>query len=105
MGTGVGFSVAVLKVVPSGGGAARRVEVGSGPVTIGRGMANAIVLRDDPRASLRHAMVERTPGGAHLLRDEGSTNGTWVNGTRVRQHLLRGGDQVQVGDTVILFEG
>jgi pSer/pThr/pTyr-binding forkhead associated (FHA) protein len=50
-------------------------------------------------------MVERTPGGAYLLRDEGSTNGTWVNGTKVRQHLLRDGDQVQVGDTVILFEG
>jgi len=96
--------MATLRVTERGGGGERRVDVGSGPVTIGRGLGNVIVLRDDQRASLRHAMIERTPGGSHLLRDEGSTNGTWVNGARVAQYLLKDGDQIQVGETVILFE-
>jgi pSer/pThr/pTyr-binding forkhead associated (FHA) protein len=80
------------------------VEVGREPVTIGRGLANTVVLRDDPRASLRHAVLERTPEGRRLLRDEGSTNGTWVNGARVAERLLEDGDQVQVGDTVLRYE-
>lgn len=70
--------------------------------TIGRGKANTVVLLGDPRASLRHASIERTAGG-YLLRDEGSTNGTWVNGGRVAEHRLGDGDLIVVGDTEILF--
>jgi pSer/pThr/pTyr-binding forkhead associated (FHA) protein len=71
--------------------------------TFGRGKANTVVLLGDGSASLRHASLARTPAG-YVLRDEGSTNGTWVNGERIEERLLVAGDQIQIGGTVILFE-
>ncbi len=82
---------------------ARACELGEDPVSIGRGKANTVALPGDPRASLRHAVVERTPRGWRL-RDAGSTNGTWVNGERVDERLLADGDQLQVGQTLLVFE-
>lgn len=79
------------------------VELGDGAFSVGRGLANSLVLRDDPHASLRHAVLEPGPRG-YLLRDAGSSNGTWVNGERVSERLLEDGDQLQLGGTVILFE-
>jgi pSer/pThr/pTyr-binding forkhead associated (FHA) protein len=95
--------VARLNVLPSAAGAGREVVLGGERVTIGRGRANVVVLLDDPRVSLRHAVVARAPGGG-MLRDAGSTNGTWVNGRRVVEHELTHGDQLQVGQTLLLFE-
>jgi pSer/pThr/pTyr-binding forkhead associated (FHA) protein len=94
--------MAGLTVLPSAAQAGREVALGSEPVTIGRGKANVIVLLADPRVSLRHATVERTAEG-WLLRDAGSRNGTWVNGERVGEHLLGDGDQLQLGETLLLF--
>jgi len=46
--------------------------------------------------SRRHALLERH--GRHwLLRDQGSTNGLWWEGRRVRELLLRSGDRVRLG--------
>jgi pSer/pThr/pTyr-binding forkhead associated (FHA) protein len=95
--------VAKLEIWPAGAVAPREVELREETTTIGRGKANVVALPDDPRASLRHAVIDRTPDGGVLLRDQSSTNGTWVNRCRVRQHLLADGDQIQVGDTVMIF--
>lgn len=51
---------------------------------------------DHPAVSRRHALLERQ--GSHwLLRDCGSTNGLWWRGRRIRQLVLRHGDQVRFG--------
>jgi len=93
----------ILRVVLPGDSAARAVELGGDPVTIGRGLANVVILRSDARTSLRHASIERTPEG-YVLRDEGSTNGTWVNNKRVSRCVLRHRDEIRVGDTLITFD-
>jgi pSer/pThr/pTyr-binding forkhead associated (FHA) protein len=62
---------------------------------IGRDPGSDIVI-DHGAVSRRHALLERR-GGSWLLRDNGSTNGLWWNGRRVRELLLNEGDTVRFG--------
>jgi transcriptional regulator with GAF, ATPase, and Fis domain len=52
----------------------------------------------DPKVSRRHATFD-VAGDSLRLIDLGSTNGTTVNGLRIHDVTLRGGELVQVGDT------
>jgi FHA domain/FhaA, N-terminal domain len=69
---------------------------------IGRSEESEIVLVD-PSVSRSHAVVEIC-GGEPVVRDVGSTNGTYVNGRRVRSQPLRDGDELLFGDTKMRFE-
>jgi hypothetical protein len=72
-----------------------------GGLSIGRSDDNDVVL-DEGVVSGRHARIV-APG---TVVDEGSTNGTLVNGARVGgRTALRAGDVVQVGSTVFRYEG
>ncbi|MBI2389595.1 MAG: FHA domain-containing protein [Deltaproteobacteria bacterium] len=55
----------------------------------------------DTTLSRRHASIAKQPGGTHLLRDLGSTNGTFIGMRRVEQATLRNGDRVQLGPNVV----
>ncbi|MDE3090392.1 MAG: trypsin-like peptidase domain-containing protein [Chloroflexota bacterium] len=67
---------------------------------IGRGQDNNVILQDD-QVSRRHASVWDAQGVV-FIRDEGSTNGTFVNGKRIGgQTPLRPGDRVQIGNTTL----
>jgi hypothetical protein len=66
--------------------------------TIGRDSRNDLAI-EDMSVSRIHARLERSPSG-WLLKDLSSTNGTRVNGWRVRgQVAVRAGDVVRFGDT------
>ncbi len=67
---------------------------------LGRGDSAAIRLLDDG-ISREHAAVERD-GGKMVLRDLGSTNGTFCNGVRVERRELADGDKISVGASTIL---
>jgi len=69
--------------------------------TIGRHPDSHIPLRD-ARASRRHARVERR-GDTFFLCDEGSQNGSSVNGSFVDERALRPGDLVEIGGVRIFF--
>src|SRR5688500_11350971 len=86
----------VFLEITAGAGAASRVELGSEPLTIGRQIANRVVL-DDAEASRFHCVVERVAGAGFRVRDLGSRNGTKVNGKLVKTALLRDDDVIQVG--------
>jgi Protein of unknown function (DUF3662)/FHA domain len=79
-----------------------RIGVGDEPITLGRAVDCDVVL-NDPTVSKRHAELRRE-GTDVLIVDLGSTNGTRVNGTGVRQRVLADGDEVRVGATVLNFE-
>ncbi len=64
-------------------------------ITIGRSTTNTIVV-SDPRVSGYHAVIRRD-GDAFILSDPGSTNGTFVNGSRVTSP-----QRLQIGDTITL---
>jgi len=71
-------------------------------LTIGRSDARDVILFD-PAASRNHAQLE-VVGADVWLRDHGSGNGTFVNGSRVREQCLRHGDRLRVGSTEFRFE-
>jgi FHA domain len=64
-------------------------------VVLGRGPACQVVFAEET-VSRRHAELRLEDGVWHL-RDLGSTNGTWVNGRRVREAEVRPGDEVRLG--------
>ena len=71
-------------------------------VQIGRAPGCEIVL-DDRNVSRRHAEIRRR-GPVVVLVDLDSTNGTIVNGRRVREHPLADGDRITLGNSRLTFE-
>lgn len=70
------------------------------PVTIGREEGNSVQLNDE-RISRFHLKIQEDQGKL-VLTDLGSTNGTKVNGETVQLWLLRHGDIIAVGRSVLL---
>jgi hypothetical protein len=83
-------------------GSSRSVVLDGRPLTIGRGPDNGLVLTDG-RASRHHARLFGRRG-ALILADSGSTNGSWVNDRRIDEMALGEGDQIRIGDTILVVE-
>ena len=71
------------------------------PVSIGREEGNTIQLNDD-RVSRFHVKIQEDNDRV-VLADLESTNGTKVNGEDVQLRILKHGDTIMVGRSVILF--
>ncbi|MAQ17785.1 MAG: Fis family transcriptional regulator [Sandaracinus sp.] len=69
--------------------------------TLGREANNTLSI-PEAAVSRHHALVERRADGYWIV-DNGSTNGTVVNGERVGARMLRDHDIVRVGDTVFRY--
>ena len=81
-----------------------RFDLNAKAVTVGRAASNDIRIADDECASSRHARIEPRRDGV-WVEDIGSTNGTYVNGTRLaRAQRLTGGDVIRVGETDLRYE-
>lgn len=65
-------------------------------LTIGRTAENDIALHSK-MVSRHHARLLIGPTGI-IVEDAGSTNGCFVNGEQVRQHLMHDGDALELGD-------
>jgi S1-C subfamily serine protease len=91
-----------LRVV-SGADAGRTVEVpaeqGSSFV-LGRVKGCDLVIRDE-KASRHHAELRPEPAGGLRLRDLGSANGTYVDGRRVEEAMLGGGEELRIAGVEI----
>lgn len=73
----------------------RRWYIERDTTTLGRFEDNDVVLPD--RLVSRHHARIRREGSQFMLEDNGSTNGTFVNGERIaRSHLLQDGDTIQI---------
>ena len=77
------------------------VRLDAARTVIGRGEESTVQI-DDPDASRAHAEVVRE-GDRYVLRDLGSTNGTFLDGRRVKDGSLCDGDVVRFGGTLALF--
>lgn len=72
-------------------------------LVIGRNSEGPGRLADDPELSRHHAEIARTPSGEFTIKDLSSTNGTFVNGTRLSAPAVLGvGDAIEVGITRLI---
>jgi diguanylate cyclase (GGDEF)-like protein len=72
-------------------------------IDIGRDPSSGLVLRDES-VSWRHARIEDRGNGDWALVDLGSTNGTLHNGEPRHDALLKSGDRIMVGKTILEFQ-
>lgn len=81
----------------------RSLPVDAAGVTIGRGRENLVQITYDAQVSRRHARVfERD--GRFYVEDVGSVAGTWVNGERIVERRLFGGEKLHVGSAAFFFQ-
>ncbi|HEX9244103.1 MAG TPA: FHA domain-containing protein [Anaeromyxobacter sp.] len=78
-----------------------RFALGAEDATLGRDEGNTILIASD-QASRRHARIFAS-GGAHVLVDLDSTNGTYLNSKLVKEQTLRHGDVVRIATTVLKY--
>lgn len=72
-------------------------------LVIGRSRENTIQVSFDGQVSRRHCRVFRRDHKFYVL-DLGSTTGTWVNGERVIERRLLGGEKLHVGMATFFFQ-
>ncbi len=80
----------------------RRLALSKRATTLGRSRDCDIVVQDS-NASRLHAEI-RHIGLDYFIVDSNSTNGTIVNGQRIRRHALAHGDRIQIGTTELIVE-
>ncbi len=88
--------------VISGGTAGKVHTLPLGQATVmGRGVDANLQLQD-ARISRRHAKITIDSKGTAVLEDLGSSNGTFLNGSRIQRQKLKEGDKLQLGSGTIL---
>jgi len=90
------FSLAVIQGPATG----QIFQISKTRTVIGR--SGADINLEDPEASRQHAAVEIV-GDIAVLRDLGSTNGTWVDLDRIEQHQLGNQQEFRIGSHVLMF--
>ncbi len=70
-----------------------------GTITIGRAMDCKIVV-EDPRISRKHVQI-KVNDKKSIIKDLGSTNGTFVNGKRINKYVLQEGDKIHLSPMTI----
>ncbi len=90
------------RLVQTGGDrAGLEIHLGEELVSIGRAPDNTIEISDS-ETSIYHAVIRCTEMGLSL-EDQRSTNGTYVNDTKISSHILQDGDRLRVGRQEYLF--
>jgi two-component system NtrC family sensor kinase len=82
----------------------RHFQLSQAVLRLGREAGSDIQLFDS-EASRTHAEVRVQDDGTWELQDLNSSNGTRVNGELVFKHVLRSGDRVEIGETLMIFTG
>ena len=114
MGTAPSGDATVMSVGSSGLGtrlvciqgpyAGQSFPLSHAPTTIGRAADRDIALPADTSVSRTHARIVYQ-ASRHVVSDDGSSNGTVVNGSRLAvPQPLNPGDLIQLGDTVLRYE-
>ena len=103
--TGAGFGGAGTRLsAVQGPYAGQSFPLSHAPVGIGRAPERDIPLPADTSVSRSHARITYAEG-RHFIADDGSSNGTFVNGGRVSEpRLLSSGDTIQLADTAFRYE-
>ncbi len=102
-GSGISIVVAVVNGVEADFGKVFRFSDSS--ISVGRAGENLLTL-NDARVSGHHCLIginEVDDMGQIYIEDLDSTNGTFVNGESVKRRILKSGDKISLGETVLKF--
>lgn len=72
-------------------------------ITVGKDATLSDFVLRDPSVSREHARLQRQ-GDQFVLTDLASSNGTSINKQAVNQAMLRDGDVIYIGSTVLVFK-
>jgi DNA-directed RNA polymerase subunit RPC12/RpoP len=87
--------------IKSGKKKGEKFQLSKGRVIIGR--AGSDLVLEDPGISRKHASIETWSRDQMFIRDLASTNGTFLNGSRITQTRVKDGDAIQVGNVKLIF--
>ncbi len=90
------FSLAIIQGAATG----QIFQITKTRTVIGR--SGTDINLEDPEASRQHAALEIV-GDLTVLRDLGSTNGTWIELERIEQHQLANQQEFRIGSHVLMF--
>lgn len=79
----------------------QRIPLDQASITIGSGDKSMIQI-EDPKLGPIHCQIVKTTAGFKVISIDQKV-GTLINGVRVREQALKGGDVVQVGDTRFIY--
>lgn len=88
-------------IVIKGADEGKQFELSDPVLAVGRDATNPVRLHDT-EVSRRHAEFRKTDEGYRLV-DVGSANGSFVNNQSVKDVLLRTGDHVQIGQSILVY--
>jgi len=77
-------------------------EINYPEITVGKHPENNLVIEGDHTVSSQHIRIYYK-NNAYYIQDLGSTNGTKVNGVKIKEKQLKHNDTIQIGKTKILF--
>src|SRR5271168_949576 len=93
----------ILLEIRSGPTAGSQIPLTSGqPLRIGRNSKAEHAFPNDPRMSGIHCAFECDARGCRV-RDLNSSNGTFLNGARIKESTLANGDEIRAGNTILVF--
>jgi hypothetical protein len=114
---GANGGVAAKPVPGNGGASAGRLVVKSGPllgnsfpvsprgVRIGRDPSTCQVVLSEETVSREHAFIAASGNNSDVtLRNLSGTNRTFVNDRAIQEAVLKSGDQIKIGSSVLTFE-
>jgi signal transduction histidine kinase/pSer/pThr/pTyr-binding forkhead associated (FHA) protein len=88
-------------IVIKGTDEGKEFDLTQGVLGVGRDGTNEIRLHDT-EVSRRHAEFREANGEFHLV-DIGSANGTFVNNQPIKETILRSGDHIQIGQSILVY--
>ncbi len=91
----------LVHIYPSGPNLGQRYTLSDHPLVLGRD-DNCDICMNDDSVSRRHACIQPMPNAYSVL-DLQSTNGTFVNDTRVSLQQLKDGDYLRIGTGIYRF--
>jgi two-component system cell cycle response regulator len=87
----------------SGEQVGRRIMLADDHITLGRSPDATIMLQDTHVSRLHLAIQYHAASGGYRVQDLGSSNGTLLNETPVTEAVLRDGDKIIIGHTMLRF--
>lgn len=88
-------------VISDSSGMEIKHQIKTSECILGRGEGSDIII-NDPEVSRKHCAIDIYEN-KFVIRDLESTNGTYLNDTRIKEDLLKEGDRIRIGNTLLTF--